>query len=196
MKRINFFTIFLLLPIIIFCFSSNTFAASYGGKEFPDFPEDLNDVVVIHYEPYHDLYVLHTSETVSYGGSSVYPKIIYRNQVKRYRWFPKTSNEWSSYGSDDDYYTDYRPGEDGKYYDGSGHEVILVYSNVNIVGEEGFDFFFPATLLPISMNMQSLFMEIISKMTNQVGGILGIALQIFGILLAVSLVVRYLRSFL
>ena len=154
MKRINFFVIFLLLPIIIFCFSSNAFAASYLNRVFPDFPENWEekDWYTIIYEPHAERYVLHLSAKSSdgfrYGVISSYdpPGFLFR-YLDTYYWYPKSSDHWELY-SGPNMHSAYILGEDGKYYDTNGNERILLYSNKDILGKGDYeDFFFPGNAI-------------------------------------------------
>ena len=144
MKRINFFVIFLLLFIFVGCFSINTFADTYGGKKFPVLPDDLDldDVVTIIYYPHNDRYYLFISDSVEYGEHWFDDALNYRGSTKTYKWDPKSGNSWEFYAAyDNGVDVVYELGGDGKYYDGSGNEIILLHSNVDIMDKNG-DFFF------------------------------------------------------
>jgi hypothetical protein len=166
LKRVNFFIIFILISIFMFCFSASVFGAVYENKVFPDLPENLRDVVVIVYYPSIDGYRLYTSQNVQYYSNRLWFRSDSSSSVDRYVWIPSDSDNWELYQSSPNSTLRvwYEKGADGFFYNEDGIERLnILYSNIDLVHRDGGDFFFPENILSdfydFAITTHSVFLE-------------------------------------
>ena len=160
MKKRIFITILLLLILFVSIPIKSNASISYQGKAFPEFPEGWNEAKYkfICYFPEQDCYVLIISNSDRFcfnttdDFNGIYNYLCVDQPLRRYRWFPKSQNEWEYRGNNDGKNLVYNGWE--LYGDTSENKKQMIYSNVNIPIEKTEEVFFYKTPLLNFTTMQ------------------------------------------
>lgn len=160
MKKRIFIIILLLFILLVSIPIKSNASISYQGKAFPEFPEVWNEAKykIITYFPEQECYALIISNgdtfcfntTDSFNGT--YNYLYVEQPLFRYRWFPKSQNEWEYRGNNNGKHLIYSAWE--LYGDTSENKKQIIYSNIDIPIEKTNETFFYKTPLLNFTTMQ------------------------------------------